>query len=69
MRQGLIRGDTRAILFAMKPAKKKGDSRKEPSRPEDVTQILDRIYRKEDSSLDPVLAILQTRALSAGDDW
>jgi hypothetical protein len=53
----------------MKPAKKKGDSRKEPSPPEDITKTLDRIYSKEDSSLDPTLAALQARALPARDNW
>ncbi|MES1243769.1 MAG: ribbon-helix-helix domain-containing protein [Acidobacteriota bacterium] len=37
-------------------------------RADDITEALNRIYGKEDSSLDPVLAALQSRALP-GDDW
>lgn len=37
-------------------------------RADDITEALNRVYSKEDSSLDPVLAALQARALSR-DDW
>jgi metal-responsive CopG/Arc/MetJ family transcriptional regulator len=37
-------------------------------RAEDITEALNRIYGEEDSSLDPVLAALQARALPRG-DW
>ncbi len=37
-------------------------------RAEDVTAALNRIYSQEDSSLDPVLAALQARALPRN-DW
>lgn len=37
-------------------------------RAEDITEALNRIYSEEDSSLDPVLAELQAKALSRG-DW
>lgn len=37
-------------------------------RADDITEALNRIYSEEDSSLDPVLAALQSRALSR-DDW
>ena len=37
-------------------------------RDDDITEALNRIYSEEDSSLDPVLAALQSRALSR-DDW
>lgn len=37
-------------------------------RAEDITEALNRIYSEHDSSLDPVLAALQARALSR-DDW
>lgn len=33
-------------------------------RAEDITEALNRIYSEEDSSLDPVLAALQSRAFS-----
>lgn len=37
-------------------------------RADDITEALNRVYSEEDSSLDPVLAALQSRALSR-DDW
>jgi metal-responsive CopG/Arc/MetJ family transcriptional regulator len=37
-------------------------------RADDITEALNRIYGEEDSSLDPVLAALQSRAVSR-DDW
>jgi metal-responsive CopG/Arc/MetJ family transcriptional regulator len=37
-------------------------------RADDITEALNRIYSEEDSSLDPVLAALQSRALSRN-DW
>ncbi len=40
----------------------------EAHRANDITEALNRVYSKEDSSLDPVLAALQARALSR-DDW
>jgi hypothetical protein len=40
----------------------------ERARAEEITEALNRIYSREDSSLDPVLAALQTRALPR-DDW
>ena len=40
----------------------------EAHRAEDITEALNRIYSEEDSSLDPVLAALQARALPR-DDW
>lgn len=37
-------------------------------RADDITEALNRVYSEEDSSLDPVLATLQARALSR-DGW
>lgn len=39
----------------------------ETHRTEHITEALNRVYSREDSSLDPVLASLQARALSR--DW
>src|SRR6185436_18983260 len=41
----------------------------ERARAEEITEALNRIYSREDSSLDPVLAALQTRALPRDDWW
>jgi metal-responsive CopG/Arc/MetJ family transcriptional regulator len=40
----------------------------ESHRAEDITEALNRIYSQEDSSLDPILAALQARALPRN-DW